>query len=118
MNRVVSKLYLPGHPGNYPIHNPNTHFVTSSDHARLVILPFHQHPAMAKGSAPSPTAPLGPHAHELFAELDAHNCVGRFKFYYTMRGEQISPDQFPNAMPPLSEQLYKWITAFRAPLRH
>ena len=39
------KLYLPGHPGNYPIHNPNTHFVTSSDHAKLVIQPFHQHPA-------------------------------------------------------------------------
>jgi hypothetical protein len=46
MNRVASKLYLPGHPGNYPIHNPNTHFVTSSDHAKLVIQPFHQHPCM------------------------------------------------------------------------
>ena len=45
MNRVASKPYLPGHPGNYPIHNPNTHFVTSSDHAKLVIQPFHQHPA-------------------------------------------------------------------------
>jgi hypothetical protein len=48
MNRVASKLYLPGHPGNYPIHNPNTHFVTSSDHAKLVIQPFHQHPARGR----------------------------------------------------------------------
>ena len=44
MNRVASKPYLPGHPGNYPIHNPNTHFVTSSDQAKRVIQPFHQHP--------------------------------------------------------------------------
>ena len=48
MNRVASELHLPGHPGNYPIRNPNTHFVTSSDQAKLVIRPFHQHPARAK----------------------------------------------------------------------
>jgi hypothetical protein len=32
-------------PGNYPIRNLSTHFVTSSDQAKLVIQPFHQHPA-------------------------------------------------------------------------
>jgi hypothetical protein len=45
MNRVAGKPYLPGQPGNYSIHNPNTHFVTSSGQAKFVIQPFHQHPA-------------------------------------------------------------------------
>jgi hypothetical protein len=45
MNRVASEPHLPRPTGNYPIGNSNTHFVTSSDQAKFVIQPFHQHPA-------------------------------------------------------------------------
>jgi len=31
--------------GDQPENNSNTHFVTSSDQAKFVIQPFHQHPA-------------------------------------------------------------------------
>jgi hypothetical protein len=48
MNRAASEPYLARPSRCYSTHNSNTHFVTSSDQAKFVIIqPFHQHPVRA-----------------------------------------------------------------------